>query len=80
MQANKHCSSVVVGKVLLKYVLKPLIMYPSLHPLVNEQTGQSVVLSFHCMDTKLEHPSPSTVYLKLNTVLEQLHKHLFGRQ
>lgn len=65
------------SKVLLKYVLKPLIMYPSLHPLVNEQTGQSVVLSFHCMDTKLEHPSPSTVYLKLNTVLEQLHKHLF---
>ncbi|XP_041090797.1 centromere/kinetochore protein zw10 homolog, partial [Polyodon spathula] len=65
------------SKVLLKYVLKPLIMFPSLHPVVNEQAGQSVVLSFHCMDTKLEHPPPSTVYLKLNTVLEQLHKHLF---
>ncbi|MBN3302540.1 ZW10 protein, partial [Amia calva] len=61
------------SQVLLKYVLKPLITYPSLNMEMSEQPGQSTVLSFHCTDTKVEHPSPSEVYIKVHTVLKKLH-------
>ncbi|XP_064424802.1 centromere/kinetochore protein zw10 homolog [Latimeria chalumnae] len=61
------------SQLLLKYILKPLITYPSLHACIERQ-AQCCMLRFECIETKLEHPSPAEVYFKVLTVLEVLHK------
>ncbi|KAL4608672.1 hypothetical protein GN956_G24580 [Arapaima gigas] len=66
------------GQVLLKYVLKPLITYPSLHVEVGEQPGQGAVLSLQLEETLAERASPSQVYTKLLAVLKVLHARMFG--
>ncbi|XP_048838716.1 centromere/kinetochore protein zw10 homolog [Brienomyrus brachyistius] len=66
----------VFGQVLLKYVVKPLITYPSLHVEVAEQSGQGTLLSFQLEETLAEHPSPTQVYTKVLAVLMALHEHL----
>lgn len=63
---------------MFKYMLKPLILYPSLVVEVNGQPEKGTVLSLQCEETKAEHPNPSQVYTKVLTVLTTLHKQLFG--
>jgi len=63
---------------LFKYMLKPLIIYPSLMVEVSSQTEQGAVLTLQCQETKAEHPDPSQVYNKVLTVLKTLHGNLFG--
>uniref|UniRef100_A0A8C8S0S2 Centromere/kinetochore protein zw10 homolog n=1 Tax=Pelusios castaneus TaxID=367368 RepID=A0A8C8S0S2_9SAUR len=65
------------GQLLLKYILKPLISYPSLWAIVEEQPD-GVVLRFECAAPNLEHPSPVEVFGKIKLVLEVLHKHLLN--
>ncbi|XP_077314262.1 centromere/kinetochore protein zw10 homolog [Lithobates pipiens] len=63
------------SQLLLNYILKPLVKYPSLHVLVEPQP-QGVILRFESTKTELDHPTPSQVFMKLMLVLELLHKHL----
>ncbi|XP_044138214.1 centromere/kinetochore protein zw10 homolog [Bufo gargarizans] len=63
------------SQLLLNYILKPLVSYPSLHVLVETQP-QGVILRFESTKADLEHPPPAEVFLKLKLVLELLHKHL----
>ncbi|KAM3923918.1 centromere/kinetochore protein zw10 homolog [Leptodactylus fuscus] len=63
------------SQLLLNYILKPLVSYPSLHVLVENQP-QGVILRFESTKSDLEHPPPAEVFLKLKLVLELLHKHL----
>ncbi|XP_074832958.1 centromere/kinetochore protein zw10 homolog isoform X1 [Carettochelys insculpta] len=65
------------GQLLLKYILKPLIAYPSLRPLLEEQPD-TAILRFESAEPNLEHPSPVEVFDKIRLVLEALHKHLLS--
>nr|XP_006133681.1 centromere/kinetochore protein zw10 homolog [Pelodiscus sinensis] len=65
------------GQLLLKYILKPLISYPSLRPLLKEQPD-AAVLHFESEKPNLEHSSPVEVFGKIKLVLEVLHKHLLN--
>uniref|UniRef100_A0A8C7VW08 Centromere/kinetochore protein zw10 homolog n=1 Tax=Oncorhynchus mykiss TaxID=8022 RepID=A0A8C7VW08_ONCMY len=64
------------SQVLLKYLLKPLITYPSLNVEVSEQQGEGTLISLQFAETPEEHPSPSQVYIKVLMVLKTLHTHL----
>uniref|UniRef100_A0A673YL56 Zw10 kinetochore protein n=1 Tax=Salmo trutta TaxID=8032 RepID=A0A673YL56_SALTR len=64
------------SQVLLKYLLKPLITYPSLNVEVSEQQGEGTLLSLQFAETPEEHPSPSQVYTKVLMVLKTIHTHL----
>ncbi|XP_071023512.1 centromere/kinetochore protein zw10 homolog isoform X1 [Oncorhynchus clarkii lewisi] len=64
------------SQVLLKYLLKPLITYPSLNVEVSEQQGEGTLISLQFAETPEEHPSPSQVYTKVLMVLKTLHTHL----
>ncbi|KAA0720093.1 Centromere/kinetochore protein zw10 -like protein [Triplophysa tibetana] len=77
VQGELHKKIKLFGQVLFKYMLKPLILYPSLVVEVNCQPEQGIVLSLQCEETKAEHPKPSQVYTKVLTVLTTLHKQLF---
>ncbi|XP_056398391.1 centromere/kinetochore protein zw10 homolog isoform X2 [Hyla sarda] len=63
------------SQLLLKYILKPLVSYQSLHVLVDAQP-QGVILRFESTKTDLKHPPPAEVFMKLKLVLELLHTHL----
>ncbi|KAG8569204.1 hypothetical protein GDO81_014295 [Engystomops pustulosus] len=63
------------GQLLLNYILKPLVLYPSLHAVV-ETHPQGVILRFESTKCEQERPPPADVFLKLKVVLELLHKHL----
>lgn len=64
-------------QVLLKNMLKPLVMYPSLSVSVTEQQGEGTVLALQCLEeSHEERSSPSQVYSKLLLVLKTLHSHL----
>ncbi|KAL6470003.1 hypothetical protein MHYP_G00211220 [Metynnis hypsauchen] len=78
IQGELHKKIKLFGQVLLKYMLKPLIMYPSLLVEVGEQLEQGTVLSLHSEENQAEHPSPAEVYTKILVVLKTLHEHLFG--
>uniref|UniRef100_A0A8C4F5U8 Centromere/kinetochore protein zw10 homolog n=1 Tax=Dicentrarchus labrax TaxID=13489 RepID=A0A8C4F5U8_DICLA len=65
------------GQVLLKTMLKPLVMYPSLCVRVTEQQSEGTTLALHCLEESTEERStPSQVYSKLLLVLKTLHTHL----
>uniref|UniRef100_A0A8C7ICE1 Centromere/kinetochore protein zw10 homolog n=1 Tax=Oncorhynchus kisutch TaxID=8019 RepID=A0A8C7ICE1_ONCKI len=68
--------SPALGQVLLKYLLKPLITYPSLNVEVSEQQDEGTLISLQFAETPEEHPSPSQVYTKVLMVLKTLHTHL----
>uniref|UniRef100_A0A674ID94 Centromere/kinetochore protein zw10 homolog n=1 Tax=Terrapene triunguis TaxID=2587831 RepID=A0A674ID94_9SAUR len=72
-----HTRLKLFGQLLLKYILKPLISYPSLRPLLEEQPD-TVILHFESAEPNLEHPSPMEVFGKITLVLEVLHKHLLN--
>ncbi|KAL7853890.1 hypothetical protein AOLI_G00207340 [Acnodon oligacanthus] len=78
IQGELHKKIKLFGQVLLKYMLKPLIMYPSLLVEVGEQLEQGTVLSLHSEENQAEHPAPAEVYTKILIVLKTLHEHLFG--
>ncbi|XP_069470337.1 centromere/kinetochore protein zw10 homolog [Ambystoma mexicanum] len=61
--------------LLLNYILKPLVLYPSLNAEA-EMQSKSTVLKLICIKTHLDHLSPEQVFIKLHMVLELLHKHL----
>ncbi|KAM5140638.1 centromere/kinetochore protein zw10 homolog [Mantella aurantiaca] len=63
------------SQLLLNYILKPLVKYPSLHVVV-ESHSQGVTLRFEITKTDLDHPTPPHVFMKIKLVLELLHKHL----
>ncbi|NP_001116261.1 centromere/kinetochore protein zw10 homolog [Xenopus tropicalis] len=63
------------SQLLLNYILKPLVTYPSLHAQMETQQ-QGVILRFESVETQSEHPPPSEVFIKLRLVFELLHKHL----
>ncbi|XP_070773617.1 centromere/kinetochore protein zw10 homolog isoform X2 [Enoplosus armatus] len=65
------------SQVLLKTMLKPLVMYPSLSVRVTEQQDEGTILSLQCLEESHEERStPSQVYSKLLLVLKTLHAHL----
>ncbi|XP_076607497.1 centromere/kinetochore protein zw10 homolog [Chaetodon auriga] len=65
------------SQVLLKNMLKPLVMYPSLSVRVTEQQDEGTVLALQCLeDSHEERSTPSQVYSKLLLVLKTLHTHL----
>uniref|UniRef100_A0A8D3DL83 Zw10 kinetochore protein n=1 Tax=Scophthalmus maximus TaxID=52904 RepID=A0A8D3DL83_SCOMX len=65
------------SQVLLKNMLKPLVVYPSLSVRVTEQQGEGTILAFECLEVSHEERStPSQVYSKLLLVLKTLHSHL----
>lgn len=67
------------GQVLLKTMLKPLVIYPSLSVTVAEQEDEGVILALQCLEESHEERStPSQVYSKLLLVLKTLHTHLLG--
>uniref|UniRef100_A0A8C1XRC2 Zw10 kinetochore protein n=1 Tax=Cyprinus carpio TaxID=7962 RepID=A0A8C1XRC2_CYPCA len=68
IQGELHKKIKLFGQVLFKYMLKPLILYPSLVVEVSSQPEQGAVLSLQCTETKAEHPDPSQVYTKVLTV------------
>uniref|UniRef100_A0A672ZE68 Zw10 kinetochore protein n=1 Tax=Sphaeramia orbicularis TaxID=375764 RepID=A0A672ZE68_9TELE len=72
-----QCCVVVSGQVLLKNMLKPLVMYPSLSTTVIEQQEEGIVLALQCLEeTHKERSTPAQVYSKLLLVLYTLHSHL----
>lgn len=77
-----NCSVLVVvvsGQVLLKNMLKPLVMYPSLSVRVTEQQSEGTILALQCLEeSREERSTPSQVYSKLLLVLNTLHSHLLG--
>ncbi|XP_034406157.1 centromere/kinetochore protein zw10 homolog [Cyclopterus lumpus] len=65
------------SQVLLKTMLKPLVMYPSLSVRVSEQPGEGTIMALQCLqESHNEKSTPSQVYSKLLLVLRTLHSHL----
>ncbi|XP_070699455.1 centromere/kinetochore protein zw10 homolog [Pempheris klunzingeri] len=65
------------SQVLVKTMLKPLVVYPSLSVRVSEQQGEGTILALQCLEESHEERStPSQVYSKLLLVLKTLHSHL----
>ncbi|XP_059207248.1 centromere/kinetochore protein zw10 homolog [Centropristis striata] len=65
------------SQVLLKTMLKPLVMYPSLSVTVTEQQEGGTILALECLkESEEERSTPSQVYSKLLLVLRTLHSHL----
>ncbi|XP_078055144.1 centromere/kinetochore protein zw10 homolog isoform X1 [Mustelus asterias] len=63
------------SQILMKYILKPLVVDPSLDVEIELQT-QDAVLRFSATERQSDHASPTEVYQKVITVLEFLHQHL----
>ncbi|KAM9781301.1 centromere/kinetochore protein zw10 homolog isoform X2 [Syngnathus typhle] len=67
------------GQVLLKNMLKPAVLHPSLSVLVSEQRGKGIVLTFERLqDSHEERSTPSQVYCKLLLVLRTLYSNLLN--
>lgn len=63
------------GRLLLKYILKPLVSWPSLNVLIETQPN-AIIIRFESVMTDLEHPSPCEVFTKIRLVLEVLQEQL----
>ncbi|KAJ0061891.1 hypothetical protein NL108_013754, partial [Boleophthalmus pectinirostris] len=65
------------SKALLQYMLRPLVLYPSLHVCVTQKQGEGLLLALQCLDPESQGPSsPTQAYDKLLLVLRTLHSHL----
>ncbi|KAM8897886.1 centromere/kinetochore protein zw10 homolog [Spinachia spinachia] len=65
------------SQVLLKTMLKPLVMYPSLSVRVAEQPGEGTIMALQCLEeSHNEKSTPLQVYSKVLLVLRTLHSHL----
>ncbi|NXX45400.1 ZW10 protein, partial [Tricholaema leucomelas] len=67
----------IFGQLLLKYILKPLVSYPSLQPLTEEQSDV-FILRFQSKRPGSDHCSPVEVFEKIKLVFEVLHKYLLN--
>ncbi|NXT22138.1 ZW10 protein, partial [Syrrhaptes paradoxus] len=72
-----HTKLKIFGQLLLKYILKPLIFYPSLQPLTEEQSDV-FILRFKSEEPNLDHSSPMEVFDKIKLVFTVLHKYLLN--
>uniref|UniRef100_A0A674P2W3 Zw10 kinetochore protein n=1 Tax=Takifugu rubripes TaxID=31033 RepID=A0A674P2W3_TAKRU len=65
------------GQVLVKFMLKPVVMYPFISVTVAEQQEEGIILALQGLEKSHdERSTPSQVYSKLLMVLKTLHKHL----
>lgn len=65
--------------MLLKFMLKPLVVQPSLSVILMEQKDEGVVLALQCLGkSSKERSTPSQIYTKLLLVLRMLYVHLLG--
>ncbi|KAM7030233.1 centromere/kinetochore protein zw10 homolog [Acridotheres tristis] len=65
------------GHFLLQYILKPLILHPSLEP-VSEEQPDVFILRFGSQELALDEASPMEVFDKIKLVFEVLHKYLLN--
>ncbi|NWR35707.1 ZW10 protein, partial [Tachuris rubrigastra] len=72
-----HTRLKAFGQLLLKYILKPVISYPSLQPLTEERPDV-LILRFKSEDTVLDQSSPMEVFDKIKLIFEVLHKYLLN--
>ncbi|NXD42638.1 ZW10 protein, partial [Copsychus sechellarum] len=63
------------GHFLLQYILKPLILHPSLEP-VSEEQPDVFILRFRSQELSLDEASPMEVFDKIKLVFEVLQKYL----
>ncbi|XP_048418364.1 centromere/kinetochore protein zw10 homolog [Stegostoma tigrinum] len=63
------------SQILMKYVLKPLVLDPSIDVEIEFQT-EDAVLRLIAVEKQSDHASPTEVYRKVINVLEFLHQHL----
>uniref|UniRef100_A0A8C6JEF3 Centromere/kinetochore protein zw10 homolog n=1 Tax=Melopsittacus undulatus TaxID=13146 RepID=A0A8C6JEF3_MELUD len=73
-----HTKLKIFGQLLLKHILKPLILYPSLQPCTEEQSDV-FILRFKSEEPSLDHSSPMKVFDKIKLIFEVLHKYLLSR-
>uniref|UniRef100_A0A8C6S4X7 Centromere/kinetochore protein zw10 homolog n=1 Tax=Neogobius melanostomus TaxID=47308 RepID=A0A8C6S4X7_9GOBI len=65
------------SQALLKYILRPLVVYPCLSVYVTRQEGDGLVLALQRDEHQSsDTPSPALVYGRLQPVLKTLHSHL----
>lgn len=77
IQGELHNKIKLFSQVLLKNMLKPLVMYPSLSTIVMDQQEEGIVLALQCLEeSHKERSNPLQVYSKLLLVLSTLHSHL----
>ncbi|NXM74576.1 ZW10 protein, partial [Serilophus lunatus] len=72
-----HSRLKAFGQFLLKYILKPLVSYPSLQPLTEEQPDV-FILRFKSKESTWEQSSPMEVFDKIKLIFEALHKYLLN--
>ncbi|KAK2530362.1 Zw10 [Columba livia] len=72
-----HAKFKSFGQLLLKYILKPLISYPSLQPFTEEQSDV-FILRFKSQEPHLDYSSPIEVFDKIKLIFEVLHKYLLN--
>ncbi|NXW90070.1 ZW10 protein, partial [Alopecoenas beccarii] len=72
-----HAKLKTFGQLLLKYILKPLILYPSLQPFTEEQSDV-FILHFKSKEPNLDYSSPIEVFDKIKLIFEVLHKYLLN--
>ncbi|XP_031989721.1 centromere/kinetochore protein zw10 homolog [Corvus kubaryi] len=65
------------GQLLMEYILKPLISYPSLEPVTEEQPDV-FILRFRSQEPALDEFSPIKVFDKIKLIFEVLHKYLLN--
>ncbi|XP_045896851.1 centromere/kinetochore protein zw10 homolog isoform X1 [Micropterus dolomieu] len=77
IQGDLHHKIKLFSQVLLKTMLKPLVMDPSLSVRVTEQQSEGTILALQCLkESHEERSTPSQVYTKLLLVLKTLHSNL----
>ncbi|NWU77953.1 ZW10 protein, partial [Onychorhynchus coronatus] len=72
-----HTRLKAFGQLLLKYILKPVISYPSLQPLTEERPDV-LILRFESKEPALDQSSPMEVFDKIKLIFEVLHKYLLN--
>ncbi|NWV01790.1 ZW10 protein, partial [Upupa epops] len=72
-----HTKLKIFGQLLLKYILKPLVLYPALQPLTEEQ-ADVLILRFKCEKPDVNQSSPVEVFSKIQLIFEALHKYLLN--
>ncbi|XP_030637615.1 centromere/kinetochore protein zw10 homolog isoform X2 [Chanos chanos] len=77
IQGELHKKIKLFGQVLLRYMLRPLIVYPCVLVEVRDVPEQGSVISLQYKESQTEHSAPAQVYAKVLTVLKALHTHLF---
>ncbi|NXK37112.1 ZW10 protein, partial [Piprites chloris] len=72
-----HTRLKAFGQLLLRYILKPVISYPSLQPLTEERPDV-LILRFKSEEPVFDQSSPMEVFDKIKLIFEVLHKYLLN--